>query len=141
MECIKPTFHCDAKTFALGPGVGLDPQRQNFASGIPTCWYLKMRNPRRQTLIFALPPMPTPDASQWNIGGVGSPTQNIRVGHVHFMLFMSISLASGTQRKHSFQWNMGLRKPYLNLLHHSPLERHFFMAQLPAYKRNGPNRA
>ena len=39
---------------------------------------------------------------QWNIGGVGSPTQNFRVGHVHFMLFMS-----GTQRKLVFQWNMG----------------------------------
>ena len=22
---VKPIFHCDAKTFALGPGVGLDP--------------------------------------------------------------------------------------------------------------------
>ena len=75
----KPIFRCDAKTFALGPGVGLDPQRQNFALGIPTCWYLKtpdprrqtqnVRRPRRQTLKFALPPTQTPDASQWNIGG------------------------------------------------------------------------
>ena len=31
--------------------------------------------------IFALPPTPTPDASQWNIGGVGSSG----VGHVYFM--------------------------------------------------------
>ena len=23
---LKPIFHCDAKPFALGPGVGLDPQ-------------------------------------------------------------------------------------------------------------------
>ena len=34
------------------------------------------RYPRRQSptpiLKFALPPTPTPDASQWNIGGVGS---------------------------------------------------------------------
>ena len=30
------------------------------------------------------------------------------VGHVHFMLFMSISFVSGTQRKPVFQWNMGL---------------------------------
>ena len=37
-----------SKSFALGPGVGLDPQRHNFTSGIPTCWYLK-------TLKFALP--------------------------------------------------------------------------------------
>ena len=31
------------------------------------------------------------------------------MGHVHFMLFMSISFASGTKRKLVFQWNMGLR--------------------------------
>ena len=31
-------------------------------------WYLK-------TLKFGLPPKPTPNASRWNIGGVGSPTQ------------------------------------------------------------------
>ena len=46
---------------------------------------------------------------QWNIGDVGSPTQSFRVGHVHFMLFMSISFASGTQRQLVFQWNMGYR--------------------------------
>ena len=40
---LKPIFHCDAKPFALGPGVGLDPQRHNFALKIPT-------------LKFALPP-------------------------------------------------------------------------------------
>ena len=45
----------------------------------------KCASPRRQTLNFALPPTQTPDASQWNIGGVGSPTQNFRVGHVHFI--------------------------------------------------------
>ena len=32
-------------------------------------------------LKFALAPMPNPDASQWNMGGVGSSG----VGHVHFM--------------------------------------------------------
>ena len=63
---------------------------------IPTCWY-----------ILALPPTPTPDASQWNIGGVGLSGVGAGVGHVHFMLFMSISFASGTQRKLVFQWNMG----------------------------------
>ena len=50
----------------------------------------------------------TPDASQWNIGGVGSSGVGAGVGHVHFMLFMSISFASGTQRKPVFWWNMGL---------------------------------
>ena len=59
-------------------------------------------------LKFVLPPTPTPDASQWNIGGVGSSGIGAGVGHVHFMLFMSISFASGTQRKPVFWWNMGL---------------------------------
>ena len=39
-----------------------------------------------QTLKFALPPTPTPDASQWNIGGVGSSG----VGHVYFMYISCI---------------------------------------------------
>ena len=37
-------------------------------------------------LKYALPPMPTPDASQWNIGGVGSSG----VGHVYFMYISCI---------------------------------------------------
>ena len=44
---------------------------------------------------------------QWNIGSVGLQTQNSCVGPVHLMLFMSISFAFGSQRKRSFQWNMG----------------------------------
>ena len=62
---LKPIFHCDAKPFTLGTGVGLDPQHHNFALPIPTCWYLKTRK-------FALPPTPNPNASQWNIGCIGS---------------------------------------------------------------------
>ena len=50
---------------------------------------------------------------QWNIGCVGHLMQIFCVGHIHFMLFMSISFASGTQRKHVFQWNMG----FSTLLH------------------------
>ena len=66
----------------------------NFA--LPTCWYLKMLKCAllaMQTLKFVLPPMPTPNASRWNIGGVGSPTRGACIGHVHFMLFVSISFA------------------------------------------------
>ena len=84
------------------PGVGGNTPDARFlrypTQNIPTCWY-----------ILALPPMPIPDASQWNIGGVGLSGIGAGVGHVHFMLFMSISFASGTQRKLVFQWNMGLR--------------------------------
>ena len=59
--------------------------------------------------------MPNPDASEWNIGGVGSSGVGAGVGHVHFRLFVSISFPFGSQRqrKPSFQWNMGLR-PELN---------------------------
>ena len=90
----KPIFHYDTKPFALGPRVGLSlysTRTQNT-----WCWGLALGNtpdasilcwgyqhvgifwhyPRRQSptpiLKFALPPTPTPDASQWNIGGVGS---------------------------------------------------------------------
>ena len=40
-----------------------------------------------------LAPTPTPDASQWNIGGVGPSGVGAGVGHVHFRLFVSISFA------------------------------------------------
>ena len=70
-------------------------------------------------LKFALPPTPTPDASQWNIGGVGPSGVGAGVGHVHFMLFMSISFASGTQSKLVFQWNMGLKGPFHEPTNHA----------------------
>ena len=39
----------------------------------------------------------------------GYQMQNLRIGHVHFMLSVSISFVLGSQRKPSFQWNMGLK--------------------------------
>ena len=114
---LKPIFHCDAKHFALGPRVGLDPQHLNFALGIPMCWYLKMLKfalPPTRTVKFALPQTPTPNASRWNIGGVGSPTRGAGVGHVHFMLFGPISCPLGSQRERDFQWNIGLSGPVRN---------------------------
>ena len=60
-----------------------------------------------KTLKFALPPTPTPNPSRWNKGGIGTPTQGAGVGQVNFILFTSYSLALGTQRKPSFQWNTG----------------------------------
>ena len=56
---------------------------------------------------FVLPTTRNPNASQWNIGCVGSPGIGACVGHVHFMLFVPISFALGSQRECSFQWNMG----------------------------------
>ena len=66
-----------------------------------------LRWPCTFLLFLRYPPTPTPDATQWNIGGVGSSGVGAGIGHVHFMLFMSISFASGTQRKPVFWWNMG----------------------------------
>ena len=58
-------------------------------------------------LKFALPTTRTPNVSQCNIGRVGSPTQNFRVGHVHFMLFVLISYVLVTQCEPNLQWDMG----------------------------------
>ena len=40
---------------------------------------------------ICFPPTRTPNKSQWNMGCIGSPGVGARVGHVHFMLFVSIS--------------------------------------------------
>ena len=111
-KTLKPIFHCNANYLASGVGVGQCPRRQNFALEIPTCWYILLlpptpipdANPK-----ICVTPTPTPDASQWNICGVGPSGVGAGVGHVHFMMFMSISFASGTQCKFVFMWNMGLR--------------------------------
>ena len=90
---IKPIFHCDAKPLGLGVRFGHYPQCENFAFGMPTCRYVKSLEfalPQRKTLNFALPPTATPNASRWNIVGVGSPTQGAGIGHVDIMLFMHL---------------------------------------------------
>ena len=63
--------------------------------------------PPTQNIKFAFPPTQNPNASQWNIGCVGSLALGLCVGHVHFIFFVLISFALGSQSKHSFQWNMG----------------------------------
>ena len=64
---------------------------------------------KMQKIKFAFLPTQNPNASQWNIGCVGSLALGLCVGHVRFIFFVLISFASGTQRKLVFQWNMGLR--------------------------------
>ena len=66
-----------------------------------------------QNFKFVLAPTPTLDASHWNIGGVGPSGVGAGVGHVHFMFFVLISFAFCSQRKPSFQWNMGLKPFFL----------------------------
>ena len=85
MRCFKPIFHCDTKYLASGVG-----PRQCLG-----CWRYQHVGIfwRYLTLKFALAPTPNPDASQWNIGGVGSSAIGAGVGHVHFMFFVLISFA------------------------------------------------
>ena len=62
-------------------------------------------------LKFALAPTPIPDASQWNIGGVGPSGVGAGIGHVHFMLFMSfhvyfICVGNPTQTRFSVEYGL-----------------------------------
>ena len=97
---VKPIFHCNAKPFAL-----------ILCFGLPSQFHVGDTNllVSKNAKICILPLTPSPNASRWNIGGVGSPTQSSHVGHVDFMLFVSLSLALGSQRERNFQWNMGFR--------------------------------
>ena len=73
-------------------------------------WSLKTRKllfPPTPNLKFELPPTRNPNASQWNIGCVGSQTQNLCVSHLHVFFGVLISFALGSQREPRFQLNMG----------------------------------
>ena len=112
LECVKSQAYIPLRRHkvVLGPGVGLAPQRHYFALGIPTGWYLNMLKvefPPTQNIKVAFSPTQNPNASQWNIGCVGSLALGLCVGHVHFIFFVLISFALGSRRKRSFQWNMG----------------------------------
>ena len=49
------------------------------------------------------------NASQWNIGCVGSQTLISRIGHIHFMFFCVDLIFVGYPTQTRFQWNMGFR--------------------------------
>ena len=67
---------------------------RHLTQNIPTCWYiLALPNAKIGVTPDAKPKIGvTPDASLWNIGGVGPSGIGAGVGHVHFRLFVSISL-------------------------------------------------
>ena len=112
---LKPIFHSDAKFLALGVGVGQYPRRQNFALAIPTCWLLGANSnplicvlPGAKPKICVLPDVkPKRKPVEYRLHWVQ--TQNSGVGHVHFMIFVLILFAFGSQFEPSFQWNMGLK--------------------------------
>ena len=70
------------KPLALGPCVGLDPQRNDFTLPIPTCCYPKNNVSARPCGPNARPGGPI--ASQWNIICVGY----ARVGFALFIRFL-----------------------------------------------------
>ena len=76
---------------------------------------LVFRNPCRPNTTPNLPNVTPnlPNASRWNIGRVGSTRVGSCIGHVDFILFVSISFVLGSQCEHGFRWNIGL-KPNLH---------------------------
>ena len=95
-NCVKPIFHCDAKLLASGNFALPNAKDSTFA--LPNTKNANMlvslalgdanflRWPCTFLSFFTLPPTPTPNASQWNIGGVRSSG----VGHVYFMYISCI---------------------------------------------------
>ena len=109
---LKPIFHCDAKYLASGVGVGQCPRRQNFALEIPTCWYiLALPNAKICVIPYAKPQrQPVEYSLRWVLG-VGS-----RVGHVHFIFFVSISFALGSV--FPVEYGLNASKPPLKPIFH-----------------------
>ena len=66
---LKPIFHQNAKY--LASGTFASPNAKDSTSASPNARIHSHFYPT-PILIFVLPPTPIPDASQWNIGGVGS---------------------------------------------------------------------
>ena len=52
------------------------------------CLMLQFALVPTQNLKFVLAPTPTPNASQWNIGGVGPSGVGAGVGHAHFIFIV-----------------------------------------------------
>ena len=82
----------------LGPRVGLDPHRENFAFGIPTCWYLKPSHTQRKSPNTRRKLLRTQRQSQrkpveYRLHWV--PSIGACIGHVHFMFFVLISFRVG----------------------------------------------
>ena len=105
---LKPIFHCNENYLASGVGVGQCPQHQYFAFGIPTCCILEPT----QTLKFALPPTPNPNASQWNIGVVGTQCKMFTLAMYIscFLCRFHLRLVANANTVLSEIWALGLYK-------------------------------
>ena len=95
---VSPTRNC-GETISVGPSRWFRPPMRAFGVGDTNMLVSKNRH-----RLNAKPyrPNTTPNSNQWNIGGVGSSGIGADVGHVHFMLFVSISFALGSQCKCGF---------------------------------------
>ena len=87
---------------------------------------LKFALPPTRNIKFALPPMQNPNTNQWNIGCVG---------HVHVMLFVSISCALGSQCERPFQLhschsNFKIIQKFVSKRHQKGFLRHHFNSWL-----------
>ena len=90
---------------------------------LPTCWYLKniVHQKRSQAHSTQTPAYPRPTPAHPTItqrepqckplvhGLCCVSSIGTHLGHVDFMLFVSILLQLATQCAHTFWWNMGLR--------------------------------
>ena len=102
-------FQALFKEPALGPGVGVGPQHHNFVLEMPSV----SKNAEicispNGNIKFALPPTQNPNASQWKIGCVGSPTQSFHIGHVHFRVVCAHYICVGYLKRTQFAVEYGL---------------------------------
>ena len=81
IRTIKPIFHCDAKLLALGTFASPNTKDSTFAS--PEFFALY---PTRNLKVLFYPTR-NPNASQWNIGCVGSQRKIWALAIVHFTFF------------------------------------------------------
>ena len=105
---------CSSKVYSLysthlrsGIALGTAPKARGSS-----CWYPKsLTDPTatpQSTQHGPLSARRDPQCEQVEYGRIGSLYTGAHVGHVAFMLFVSISFVLGSERKLGFWWNMGL---------------------------------
>ena len=101
---LKPIFHCNTKALALGVRIGQYPQRENFAFGMLVSKNAQICIAPNANAKICVTPNANPQREQMEYRSCWVP-RGAGIGHVDFMLFVSILVALGTQRKR--QWNSG----------------------------------
>ena len=94
---INTISHQNAKSFALGPGIGHKPQRKHLTLPFATCCYQKcLRDPRRTPTLAICASLP--GYTKRKLVGYGTISENSLwscVGHVHFILFPTYNTVFG----------------------------------------------